>query len=107
MMRGLACVSALLLSGCVAATSTGVYQTPVELTIPSAKSSREFAMCAAGRFPDIGQLLNEGDHYWLTRQHQGAIVERWDFRPTPTGSIAERRSIQVFRHGSGWVKECA
>lgn len=97
----------LLLAGCTAATSSGVYETPVELTIPSTKTPRAFAMCAAGAFPDIGQLLNEGDHYWLTRQHQGVVVERWDFLPTRTGSIAERRSIQVFRSGSGWVRACA
>jgi len=108
MLKSLACVSAALLGACAPVSSTGIYRTSVELTIASEKSPREFAMCVADAFPDAGRLLNEGEHYWLTRQHGGATFERWDFTPTLTGSIAERRSGQIVgRAGSGRVRECA
>ena len=81
MLKSLACVSAALLGACAPVSSTGIYRTSVELTIASEKSPREFAMCVADAFPDAGRLLNEGEHYWLTRQHGGATFERWDFTP--------------------------
>lgn len=108
MVRKAALVALVLLGACAPVSSAGIYRTPVELTITSSKSPREFAMCAADALPDAGQLLNDGEHYWLARQYGGTTFERWDFRLTPTGSIAERRSGSIVpSYGTGTVKECA
>ena len=65
-------------------------------------------MCVTDALPDAGQLLNEGEHYWLTRQLGGAVFERWDFKPTQAGSVAERRSGQhITSWGTGRVMKCA
>jgi len=98
----------LLLAGCAPVSSEGVYKTRVELTIPSQKSPHDFAMCAAGALPDAQSPLNEGNHYWIDRKYGGATFERWDFLPTASGSIAERRSGQVVAsYGTNRVRTCA
>lgn len=100
-------VAAVMLAGCAPVSSEGLLRTPAKLSIPSTKSPRAFAMCVASALPDAGQMLNEGEHYWLTRQYGGTTYERWDFAPTPTGSVAERRSGQMTSYGTGSVRDCA
>jgi hypothetical protein len=99
----------LALSGCVPVSSTGIYNTAVDLTVPSTKSSKDFALCAAGAFDGNNPVTNDGDHYWVTRLSlQGTPFARWDFLPTPTGSVAQLRSVLVAgTPGTGIVRKCA
>lgn len=100
---------AVLLAGCVPVSSAGVYRTAIDLTIPSSKSSKDFALCAAQAFAGNNPVTNDGDHYWIDRlSYQGAPFARWDFRPTLNGSVAELRSVALLGPvGEDKVKACA
>lgn len=98
-----------VLSGCVPTTSGGIYSTPIDLTIPSTKSPKDFALCAAQAFVGNNPVTNDGEHYWVTRiAHQGQPFARWDFLPRPGGSIAELRSVLLGGNaGDEKVRRCA
>lgn len=99
---------AVSLSACAPVSSEGLYRSKIELTIPSTKAPADFAKCVAGALPDAGQVLNDGDHWWTVRSYGGAAFERWDFLPTPTGSVAERRSGRsMASYGTGRIRDCA
>lgn len=97
------------LAGCVPVSSTGIYRTPIDLTIASSKSAKDFALCAAGAFDGNNPVSNDGDHYWVLRlDHQGTPFARWDFVPTGGGSIAELRSVLIAGSpGTSAVRRCA
>ena len=97
----------IALAGCVPITPEGIAKLAPNFSVASAKSPRDFAMCVASVFPDTGQVLNDGDHYWVTRQFGGSTIERWDFIPAASGSIAERRTGQKIDYGADRVRRCA
>lgn len=105
-MRALGLV---LLLGACATTPGGIRATNVELAIVSHKPPAAFARCVADAWSGNNQFLNDGNHYWIIRLNsQGMPFARWDFLPTEAGSVAERRSDQLFGNaGTDRVRECA
>ena len=98
-----------ILAGC-ATSSAGLYRTSVETTIPSKKTSQQFALCVAETLQGNNPLRNEGDHYWVIRTNgYGIPIIRWDFQPQPDGgSIAElRTTINFLSAGTTKVQACA
>lgn len=98
----------LILASCAPISPDSIYRTSVEVSIPSAKPPKAFALCAIGALPDGAGLMNAGEHYWFVRTSGGVAFERWDFVPTASGSTAERRSGQIAAgFGTGRVRACA
>jgi hypothetical protein len=102
-----ALVIMIALPGCVPLTPVGLAKLSPNLSVESKKSPHDFAMCVASAFPDTGQVLNDGPHYWVTRQFGGSTIERWDFIPVPSGSTAERRTGQRIDYGAKRVRGCS
>lgn len=98
---------AIILTGCAPVTPEGLSKVEPKLSIESAKSPHDFAACAAAALPDVGQMMNDGSHYWIVRQYGGASFERWDFLATQHGSIAQRRTGQMASFGTDRVRRCA
>jgi hypothetical protein len=106
-MRAGAIIAVAALAGCAPVTPEALSRVSPSVTIESAKAPHDFAMCAASALPDAGQLMNDGQHYWIVRQYGGASFERWDFLPALRGSIAERRTGQMASFGTDRVRRCA
>lgn len=100
----------LILPSC-AMTPAGIMRTPVETSVHSGKTAQSFAVCVSeSLFGGTANVLrSEGEHYWILRYNSyGAPVVRWDFTPTPDGSLAElRTSFQLGIAGTDKVRACA
>jgi hypothetical protein len=87
----------LALGGALAAcASTPVTPADAEVraTITSAKTSENFAECAAENVIGGKAVRSAGDHHWITFADRDTPGMRWDFFPAPEGSKVEIRSEQ-------------
>lgn len=106
-MKAIILAAGLSLGGCTM-SAKGLANSDLDMTVASTKSAQAFATCSAESMIGNNQLRNDGDHYWILRTNMyGVPITRWDFKPTPNGSIAELRSSLGVNVGDERVKACA
>jgi hypothetical protein len=109
MKLGVLAVTTVGLAACVPVSSSGIYRTPIDVTIQSAKAPKDFALCVSQALIGNNPVTNDGNHYWVTRvAYQGQPFARWDFFPAPGGSVAQLRSVLLLGNaGDDRVRRCA
>ncbi len=96
----------LALAGCVTVKHQ-LTDPNVAARFDSAKTSAEFAQCAAAKLTPDFALEQDGTSYSLTRKRGIVVLSRWDFFPTNNGSQAELRNGAKDAAGADQVKSCA
>ncbi|MBB3034052.1 hypothetical protein [Alteriqipengyuania lutimaris] len=103
----LAIAAATTLSGC-ATSAAGLAATEIDASYSSEKSPKDWALCVAEAFQGSNMLRDDGTNWWIIRPNSyGVPISRWDFKPTPTGSVAELRSSIGLSDGDDKVRSCA
>lgn len=106
-MRFAVLAAVTMLTGC-ATTPAGLAESGLDLTLTSTKSPKDWAQCALANFHGMSQIDDDGTNWWIISPNGfGVPIQRWDFKPTPTGSIAELRSTTGVATGKKIVANCA
>tara|TARA_B100001057_G_C22352130_1_gene757521 strand:+ start:105 stop:431 length:327 start_codon:yes stop_codon:yes gene_type:complete len=106
MRAALVVLSALAVSGC-ATSAAGLANTAADRTLTSAKTPKEWAICAAETLQGSNELRDDGVNWWVIRSNgYGVPIVRWDFKPAPNGSVAELRSSLGTSNGVDKVEVC-